>query len=251
TLTQIDSKYELIKPIGHGAYGVVISALNKETNQKVAIKKIARAFEDLMDAKRILREIKLLRMFRHDNIIGVVDILTPTSKETFEDVYIVSDLMETDLHRIINSHQDLSLDHCQYFLYQILRALKYMHSSNVLHRDLKPSNILLNSNCDLKVCDLGLARDIDSSHGDLTEYVVTRWYRAPEIMLACQEYSKAVDIWSVGCIFAELLLRRPFFPGDNYIDQLTIICQKLGKPSEEELDFVTTEKVRIYPFYCS
>ncbi|CAM9909524.1 unnamed protein product, partial [Discosporangium mesarthrocarpum] len=191
-------KYELIKPIGQGAYGVVISALNKETNQKVAIKKIARAFEDLVDAKRILREIKLLRKFHHDNIIGVIDIITPPSSEEFDDVYIVSDLMETDLHRIINSHQDLSLEHSQYFLKQILRALKYMHSSNVLHRDLKPSNLLLNSNCDLKVvCDLGLARDIYSGCGDLTEYVVTRWYRAPEIMLACQEYSKVgIYPWS-------------------------------------------------------
>ncbi|CAM9127324.1 unnamed protein product, partial [Scytosiphon promiscuus] len=119
-----------------------------------------------------------------------------------------------------------------------------MHSSNVLHRDLKPSNLLLNSNCDLKVCDLGLARDIESGCQELTEYVVTRWYRAPEIMLACQEYSKAIDIWSVGCIFAELMLRRPFFPGDNYIDQLTIICDKLGKPKESELTFVSTEKAR-------
>eukprot|EP00903_Cladosiphon_okamuranus_P009256 g8832.t1 len=244
TMFEVDTKYELIKPIGHGAYGVVISALDTENGQKVAIKKITRAFDDLIDAKRILREITLLRKFSHDNIISIVDILVPPSPEEFEDVYIVSDLMETDLHRIINSKQELTPDHVQYFLYQILRALKYMHSSNVLHRDLKPSNLLLNSNCDLKVCDLGLARDIESGCRELTEYVVTRWYRAPEIMLACQEYSKAIDMWSVGCIFAELMLRRPFFPGDNYIDQLTIICDKLGKPKEEELTFVSTEKAR-------
>ncbi|CAM9149335.1 unnamed protein product, partial [Hapterophycus canaliculatus] len=243
-LHQVDAKYQLIKPIGVGAYGVVVSALNTENGQKVAIKKITRAFEDLVDAKRILREITLLRKFSHDNIISIVDILVPPSSEEFEDVYIVSELMETDLHRIINTKQELTPDHVQYFLYQILRALKYMHSSNVLHRDLKPSNLLLNSNCDLKVCDLGLARDIESGCQELTEYVVTRWYRAPEIMLACQEYSKAIDVWSVGCIFAELMLRRPFFPGDNYIDQLTIICDKLGKPKENELAFVSTEKAR-------
>jgi mitogen-activated protein kinase 1/3 len=104
---------------------------------------------------------------------------------------------------------------------------------------------LLRSNCDLKICDFGLARGIeDESNGSLTEYVVTRWYRAPEIMLACQEYSSAIDIWSVGCIFAELLARSPFFPGEDYIAQLRLICEKLGKPRDEDLDFVTSERAR-------
>jgi len=140
----------------------------------------------------------------------------------------------------------------QYFIYQVLRALKYIHSANVLHRDLKPSNLLVNSNCDLKVCDFGLARGVldndqmrDSSKKPLlTEYVVTRWYRAPEIMLACHEYDKPVDVWSTGCILAELLARKPFFPGEDYIDQLTLITTKLGKLPEDELDFVTSEKAR-------
>lgn len=153
--------------------------------------------------------------------------------------------METDLHRIIYSRQSLSIDHIQYFLYQILRGLKYIHSANVLHRDLKPPNLLLNSNCDLKICDFGLSRGVeDEQKGDLTEYVVTRWYRAPEIMLACQEYTKAIDVWSVGCIFAELLARQPLFPGEDYIAQLRLICDKLGRPSEEDLNFVTSERAR-------
>jgi serine/threonine protein kinase len=116
----------------------------------------------------------------------------------------------------------------------------------VLHRDLKPSNLLLNSNCDLKVCDFGLARGVepDEDNMELTEYVVTRWYRAPEIMLSTKEYTKAIDIWSTGCIFAELLGRKPLFPGDDYIHQLQIICDKLGTPQEEELHFVTSEKAR-------
>jgi mitogen-activated protein kinase 1/3 len=150
--------------------------------------------------------------------------------DDFTDVYIVSELMETDLYRIIYSKQSLSLDHVQYFIYQVLRALKYIHSANVLHRDLKPSNLLVNSNCDLKICDFGLARGVygseqmrDSNKRHLlTEYVVTRWYRAPEIMLACHEYDKPVDIWSTGCILAELLARKPFFPGEDYIDQVRI-----------------------------
>lgn len=153
--------------------------------------------------------------------------------------------METDLHRIIYSRQPLTIDHVQYFVYQILRGLKYIHSTNVIHRDLKPSNLLVNANCDLKICDFGLARGLeDEQPGGLTEYVVTRWYRAPEIMLACHEYTKAIDVWSVGCIFAELLLRQAIFPGDDYIAQLRLICEKMGRPPEHELDFVTSERAK-------
>jgi len=125
--------------------------------------------------------------------------------------------METDMHRVIRT-QDLSDDHCQYFIYQTLRALKAMHSANVLHRDLKPSNLLLNANCDLKVCDFGLARSAastDDNSGFMTEYVATRWYRAPEIMLTFKEYTKAIDVWSVGCILAEMLSGKPLFPGKD------------------------------------
>jgi len=224
--------------------GRVRSASDSVTNQKVAIKKVPRAFDDLVDAKRILREIKLLRHFSHENIIAMKDILHPPNLDDFEDVYIVSDLMETDLHRIIYSKQKLSDDHVQYFIYQMLRALKYMHSAGVLHRDLKPSNLLLNSNCDLKVCDFGLARGVNDDRLDLTEYVVTRWYRAPEIMLSCREYTFAIDVWSVGCILGELLGRKPMFPGEDYIHQLTLISDILGKPSRDDLSFVTSEKAR-------
>lgn len=217
TKFEVDKRYTYMRPIGHGAYGVVVSANDAKDKEKVAIKKVTKAFEDLVDAKRILREIKLLRHFDHENIIHVKDLMVPKSIETFDDIYIVSELMETDLHRVIYSRQALSDDHIQYFVYQTLRALKYIHSANVLHRDLKPSNLLLNSNCDLKVCDFGLARGLEDHALELTEYVVTRWYRAPEIMLACREYTKAIDVWSVGCIFGELLSRKPMFPGEDYV----------------------------------
>ena len=233
----VDTRYSFIRVIGSGAYGVVISAKDSKTETDVAIKMVPRAFHDEIDAKRILREIKLLKHFRHENIVSIVDMMPPSVNyvEDFNDVYMVTDLMETDLHRIIYSKQKLSMDHVQYFVYQVLRGLKYIHSCNVLHRDLKPSNLLVNSNCDLKICDFGLARGIyddsnsmDDSNNErgtllLTEYVVTRWYRAPEIMLACHEYSKPIDVWSVGCIFAELILRKPYFPGDDYIDQVCVI----------------------------
>jgi len=245
---EMDPKYEMIKPIGHGAYGVVISALDHEFNAKVAIKKIPNTFEDLVDAKRIVREIRLLRHFNHDNVIKVLDLFTPQPHNNFSDVYMVSDLMETDLHRVIYSRQQLTSEHIQFFLYQMLCGLKYIHSAAVIHRDLKPSNILLNANCDLKLCDFGLSRGLLETGGgggegaNLTEYVVTRWYRAPEIMLSCQDYSCAIDVWSVGCIFGEMLARKPVFPGSDYIHQLKLIMKLVGTPTEEELYFVTNQK---------
>ena len=154
----IDERYEYVKQIGVGAYGVVISCYDKKTNHNVAIKKVGNAFEDLIDAKRIVREIKLLRYFKHDNIVSLIDIQKPPGRTGFEDIYIITDLMETDLHRVIYSRQELTDDHIQYFIYQILRGVLYMHSANIIHRDLKPANILANKNCDLKICDLGLGR---------------------------------------------------------------------------------------------
>lgn len=112
----------------------------------------------------------------------------------------------------------------QYFLYQILRGLKYIHSANVLHRDLKPSNLLLNANCDLKIADFGLARTTSETEF-MTEYVVTRWYRAPELLLNSSEYTSAIDVWSVGCIFAEIMTREPLFPGKDYVHQLKLVTE--------------------------
>jgi mitogen-activated protein kinase 1/3 len=175
--------------------------------------------------------------------------------------------METDLHRVIYSRQELTDDHIQYFIYQILRGVLYMHSGNIIHRDLKPANILANKNCDLKICDLGLGRaevyDYDEkkvskkpkkkAKGDesdseedpeLTEYVITRWYRAPEVILCPSHYAKAVDIWSVGCIFAELLGRQPLFPGDHYLDQIQKIIAVTGTPKMEELDFIQKKEAK-------
>ncbi|CAD8067775.1 unnamed protein product [Paramecium sonneborni] len=234
----VDQKYEYIKQIGHGAYGVVCSAQNKRTGQKVAIKKVANAFDDLIDGKRIVREIKLLKFFKHENIISLLDVQKPEAKTGFNDIYIVTEFMETDLHRVIYSRQELTDEHIQYFVYQILRGLLQMHSANVIHRDLKPGNILVNKNCDLKICDLGLARGYENEEDFKTEYVVTRWYRAPEVILNASEYSKAVDIYSVGCILAELLGRTPLFPGENYLDQVQRIIAVLGTPTAEDMKYI-------------
>merc|ERR1711934_764081 len=218
------------------------------TSERLAIKKISNAFENVVDAKRMLREIKLLRHLQHENIIKIRDILPPPTRDVFKDMYILYELMDTDLHQIIRSSQPLSDEHCQYFIYQLLRGLKYIHSADVLHRDLKPSILLLNANCDLKICDFGLARTNtqDKNRDFMTEYVVTRWYRAPELLLSCAEYTVAIDVWSCGCILAELLGRKPLFPGKDYVHQLNLITRVLGSPSESDLEFIDSEKAERY-----
>ncbi|KAL3499304.1 hypothetical protein ACH5RR_038397 [Cinchona calisaya] len=224
---------------------VFCAAVNADTHEEVAIKKIGNAFDNRIDAKRTLREIKLLRHMDHENVVAIKDIIRPPKKEAFNDVYIVYELMDTDLHQIIHSDQELTDDHSRYFLYQLLRGLKYVHSANVLHRDLKPSNLLLNANCDLKIGDFGLARTT-SETDFMTEYVVTRWYPAPELLLNCSEYTAAIDIWSVGCIFGELMTREPLFPGRDYVHQLKLITELLGSPEDASLSFLRSDNARKY-----
>ncbi|EGF98645.1 uncharacterized protein MELLADRAFT_73553 [Melampsora larici-populina 98AG31] len=247
----VGSKYHVMDVIGEGAYGVVCSAVHRPTGQKVAIKKIT-PFDHSMFCLRTLRELKLLKYFQEqnvsENIISIVDIIRPPSIEAFKEVYLIQELMETDMHRVIRT-QDLSDDHCQYFIYQTLRALKALHSADVIHRDLKPSNLLLNANCDLKVCDFGLARSVRTAEqetGFMTEYVATRWYRAPEIMLTFKQYTKAIDVWSVGCILAEMLSGRPLFPGRDYHHQLTLILDVLGTPTLDEFYAINSRRSRDY-----
>ncbi|KAG0497066.1 hypothetical protein HPP92_001464 [Vanilla planifolia] len=245
-LFELSNKYGTpMRPLGRGANGIVCAAVNLETQEEVAIKKIGNAFDNVIDAKRTLREIKLLRHMNHDNIIGIKDIIRPPNRESFKDVYIVYELMDADLHQIIRSNQELGDDHCQYFLYQILRGLKYLHSAHVLHRDLKPSNLFLNGNCDLKIGDFGLAR-ATSEADSMTEYVVTRWYRAPELLLNCSEYTAAIDIWSVGCIIGEIVTRQTLFPGRDYVHQLRLITELIGSPDDSSLGFLRSDNARRY-----
>lgn len=159
--------------------------------------------------------------------------------------------MESDLHQIIHSRQPLTPEHTRYFLYQLLRGLKYIHSANVIHRDLKPSNLLVNENCELKIGDFGMARGLSASHPEesrsfMTEYVATRWYRAPELMLSLHHYSLAIDLWSVGCIFAEMLGRKQLFPGKHYVHQLQLILSVLGTPPKSIVGAIGAERVRSF-----
>ncbi|EEB09351.1 CMGC/MAPK protein kinase Pmk1 [Schizosaccharomyces japonicus yFS275] len=224
----VEPNFKVVKELGQGAYGIVCAAKNMASKEQegVAIKKITNIFSKPILTKRALREIKLLIHLRnHRN-------------------------MEADLNAIIKSGQPLTDAHFQSFIYQILCGLKYIHSANVIHRDLKPGNLLVNADCELKICDFGLARGFsdnpDENAGFMTEYVATRWYRAPEIMLSFSSYHKGIDVWSVGCILAELLGGRPFFKGKDYVHQLNLILHYLGTPDEETLSRISSERAYNY-----
>ncbi|CAD8161227.1 unnamed protein product [Paramecium octaurelia] len=243
----LDQRYMPIDIIGQGAYGCVIQAIDKLTNKPVAIKKIERTFNHRLFAKRTLRELKILRLIKHDNVVDLKQVLLPPSREEFEDVYMVMDLLEADLSQVIKSDSILNDDHMRLFIYQVLRGLKYLHSAGILHRDLKPRNLLLNRSCDVKICDFGLGRAIAENIQNnimMTYYVETRWYRAPELLIGYQNYSSAVDIWSVGCILAEMILRRPFLRGDSTKHQIKVIFELLGTPNEQYIQSFPDLKVQ-------
>ncbi|KAL7308748.1 MAPK protein hog1 [Mucor circinelloides] len=233
TVFEVTTRYVDLQPVGMGAFGLVCSSKDQLTGMNVAIKKIMKPFSAPVLAKRTYRELKLLKALMHENIISLSDIFI----SPLEDIYFVTELLGTDLHRLLQS-RPLEKQFIQYFLYQILRGLKYVHSAGVIHRDLKPSNILINENCDLKICDFGLARIQDPQ---MTGYVSTRYYRAPEIMLTWQKYDVAVDIWSAGCIFAEMLEGKPLFPGKDHVHQFSIITELLGTPPDDLIATICSE----------
>uniref|UniRef100_A0A915EAF0 Mitogen-activated protein kinase n=1 Tax=Ditylenchus dipsaci TaxID=166011 RepID=A0A915EAF0_9BILA len=245
--------YTVEKIIGSGAYGAVGLATDSRNQKSVAIKKIARAFAALTLIKRTLREIRILRELRHDNIVSVIDMF---SAEGFQDrdIYLVMDLMETDLHQIIHSTQKLTEQHNQYFLYQILRGLKFIHSVGIVHRDIKPSNLLVNGNCLLKIADFGMARSIEQCIREegsiMTQYVSTRWYRAPELLFSLLDYDTKVDMWSAGCIFAEMIMRRQLFPGRDAAMQIKMIVCYLGSPDAEVMERISSDLVKAWIEKC-
>uniref|UniRef100_A0A4W4EPR4 mitogen-activated protein kinase n=1 Tax=Electrophorus electricus TaxID=8005 RepID=A0A4W4EPR4_ELEEL len=234
TIWEVPERYQNLSPVGSGAYGSVCSAYDVKSGLKIAVKKLSRPFQSIIHAKRTYRELRLLKHMKHENVIGLLDVFTPaTSLEEFNDVYLVTHLMGADLNNIVKC-QKLTDDHVQFLIYQILRGLK---------QDLKPSNLAVNEDCELKILDFGLARHTDD---EMTGYVATRWYRAPEIMLNWMHYNMTVDIWSVGCIMAELLTGRTLFPGTDHIDQLKLILMLVGTPGPELLMKISSDPARNY-----
>ncbi|XP_038247098.1 mitogen-activated protein kinase 15-like isoform X1 [Dermochelys coriacea] len=234
----VSQKYEIKKRLGKGAYGIVWKAIDRRTGEIVAVKKIFDAFRNRTDAQRTFREIMLLQEFgEHPNIIKLLNVIRAQNDR---DIYLVFESMETDLHAVIKKGNLLKDIHKCYILYQLLKATKFIHSGNVIHRDQKPSNILLDADCFVKLCDFGLARSLCQIHEDqgspaLTEYVATRWYRAPEILLSSHSYTKGVDMWSIGCILGEMLLGKPLFPGTSTVNQIEQILSVIPAPSQEDI----------------
>ena len=244
----IPSRYITGDIIGSGAYGIILSAKDtQKNNQVVAIKKL-KSISDIIDLKRIAREILIMKYCQHENIIPLYDVIIHLNKNPklnkIADVYLVMEKMDSDLQKIIASKQELSDEHYQFILYQILRALYFLHSANIIHRDFKPSNVLINEDCTVKLCDFGMSRVIQEENSLLTEYVVTRYYRAPEVMLSSHHYSKKIDVWSVGCAFAELLSKKFMFPGDNYIQQIKLIIEVLGTQDDKDLNFISNASAK-------
>jgi len=230
----VTRKYEIAQKLGKGAYGIVWKATDKKTKETVALKKIFDAFQNATDAQRTFREIVFLQqMDEHENIVKLQNVLRADNDR---DIYLIFEYMETDLHAVIRANI-LEEIHKQYIMYQSFKALMYMHSAELVHRDMKPSNLLLNSECLMKVADFGLARSLQKqTQNVLTDYVATRWYRAPEILLGSTRYGKAVDMWSLGCIFGEMLGGKPVFPGTSTLNQLEKICEVVGSPSDQEIE---------------
>jgi len=306
---KIPPKYEVKQLIGTGSYGSVCEAYDHDKNRLVAIKKIGHMFEDLIDCKRILREIAILSKLKHDNIVAIYDIPAPQpSGDTFEELYIVMEICDSDLKKLCRTDVTLTMLHINTLLYHLLVGLKYLHSAGIYHRDLKPANCLVNQDCAVKICDFGLSRAIgdeqpnlqelpNTPRGDgegneenravpivpgtarlkrhLTGHVVTRWYRAPELILLQENYNEAIDVWSVGCIYAELLGmlegtktedRGPLFPGSSCFplspdhkhktdykfhtrgkhDQLNMIFNLLGTPPEAEIEMLERDDAKRY-----
>lgn len=233
-------RYKTLEPIGRGQFGCVFRALDSATGEGVAIKKLYKPFESKYHSKMTYREMKLLLHMRHDNsnILQILDVYSPAPHH--DAVYMVTELMDENLSKI-KGHSMITVDHIFFFMYQILRGLKFAHSAGIVHRDLKPENILIKKNLDLKIGDWGLGRSMQDDGGAMTGYVQTRWYRAPELLLnRClgheSRYDAKVDMWSVGCIFYELLTGRVLFQGqDDSLSQLKCIIELHGLPPTSEL----------------
>lgn len=238
------------KKIGEGSFGAVYQGIHPQTKDRVAIKLIS-PVETQVERHTLLREVSILKLLGdHPNIIKLLqfEMFTSSNNPTSHKAALVFEYREANLDKIIKSKQHLSDDHIQLIVYQIIRGIFYIHTAGIVHRDLKPANILINSDCSLKICDFGLARVINSAthrFENHTEYVVTRWYRSPEVVLGCGAQAPT-DMWSIGCIFAEIILREPLFTPETPIQLLSDILALIGAPEASTRDWINNESAITY-----
>ncbi|XP_065174346.1 cyclin-dependent kinase 2-like [Sycon ciliatum] len=225
-------QYKILEKIGEGTYGVVYKAKDSSASnqEEVALKKIRLDNESEGVPSTAIREIALLKDLDHQNIVRLMDVLHVEHK-----LYLVFEYLHVDMKKYLDliAPSKIAAYVVKSFLFQLLSGLAYCHAHRVLHRDLKPQNLLINNDGFIKLADFGLARAFGVPVRTYTHEVVTLWYRAPEILLGCRYYSTPVDLWSIGCIFAELVLGRALFPGDSEIDQLFRVFRTLGTPTDE------------------
>ena len=230
--------YEKIEKLGSGAYGSVYKARCKKTQKIVAIKRIKINLDTEGIPSSALREISILRNLRHENIVKILDVITTETK-----LYLVLEFMECDLHIFYNKLAEENITNyspaelTKIFLKQILKGVEYCHSKKIIHRDLKPQNILLNKDLLIKLADFGLSRKISFDKRPYTQEVLSLWYRAPELLLGSNIYNESVDIWSIGCIFAFMILRQNLFEGENEIDQINKIFKFFGTPDFNNIPY--------------
>ncbi|AMD18744.1 HBL158Wp [Eremothecium sinecaudum] len=253
----IPGHYEVLQMLGKGSYGTVVSAVdnfNPNYPIRIAIKKITNIFQREVLLKRAIRELKFMHYFKgHKNIVSLIN-LEIVNEKPYDGLYCYQELIDYDLARVIHSNVQFSEFHIKHFTYQILCGVKYIHSADVIHRDLKPGNILCSISGQLKICDFGLARGISplftntKTSNHITNYVATRWYRAPELILSHKRYNKSIDMWAIGCILAEFYGRKPIFMGQDSMHQISEIVKVLGTPSRDTI--IKYGSSRAYDIFC-
>lgn len=235
-------RYKPLRVIENGAHGQTVSATDTETGEQVAIQRYHVLPMEKFNLECTLREICLLRYFKHDNIVSLIDIYIPPpwTAVDFEEVYLVTKLMDTNLHDVIASGQPLSDNHVLYITYQLLTALHHIHDAKVVHRYLSPSRVLINADCSLKIGSFQWASDVLGFRNSIC-VVPWRCYMAPEVSNTLHGYTAASDMWSVGCMIAQLIKKEPLFPGSGHANNLTAVVEQIGSPTQGELNYICEE----------
>nr|CAI5828111.1 unnamed protein product [Callosobruchus analis] len=228
-------KYEQLSVIGEGSYGIVTKCRHKDTNEIVAIKKFLETEEDGTIRKMALREIRMLKRLRHENLVTLIEVFRHRKRFYLVFEYVAG----TVLDELERHNGGLDYEMCRERIFQVTRAVAYCHYNNIIHRDVKPENVLVSNLGVVKLCDFGFARLIANLNEACTEYVATRWYRAPELLVGDPNYSSPVDVWAIGCLFAEIMTGDPLFPGESDIDQFYLIVKLLGRPSNRVLQLAS------------